>query len=82
MISNGHAISADTTHGETLQQRRPLTRRTLATIVTVGLSIFTKGLFVFLELLPAYVAGMRVEENRVPLIAWQLLDTDTTIVAA
>jgi hypothetical protein len=48
VIPHGHALTADAAKNQTLQQRRTLSRRTLATIISVRLSILTqKPLIVF-----------------------------------
>ena len=58
VITHRHAVTADATHHEPLQQRRPLAWRTLATIASVGAGVVAQSLLVLLILLPGDVPRM------------------------
>src|SRR5258708_7848305 len=68
MVNHLHALAADATDHQTLQQRGTFTRRTLATLGAERMRILLKQLLVLLIFLPGDVAEMGAERQSVPLV--------------
>jgi hypothetical protein len=82
VVAHRHAVATDAAHDEPLQQCRSLAWRTLATVVSVGAGVVAQCLLVVLILLPGNVPRMRVEQDRVPLIAGQRRETHAPVWTA
>ena len=66
-VAHGHALAAATADDQSLEQRRSLAGRALAPFGPVGLGVLAEARQVGLVLRPADVAGMGIEDERVPL---------------
>ena len=78
-VPHGHAGSALAAEHEPLQQRRPLTWRTAAPIVSMCLRLLAQQALVRFVLLPCDVALVCAGQQRVPVVARQRLDLLRTI---
>jgi hypothetical protein len=68
VVSNRHPASAYATDHQALQQRGTFAWRTLTTVCSDGLRVFSKALEVLFILLPGNVAGVNILEKH-PLFA-------------
>ena len=71
MVAHGHPVAADAADDEALQQRRAFTRRTAPAIRPDRLRVLSQTSLIRLEVGPADVAGMRIGDQRGPLLARQ-----------
>lgn len=71
MIAHGHAITAASTHRESLQEGWPLAGRTASAIAPVGLRILAEAALILFEVLPGNVASMGLRDQRGPLLTRQ-----------
>ena len=74
VVPHGHAAPAAAADHEALQQRGSLTRRSPFAVAAVRGGVGGQRLLVGLELFEIEVAGVRVGDQRGPLVAWQRRD--------
>jgi hypothetical protein len=68
VIAHGHAIPADPTEREALEEGGALARGTPASVAADGLGILQQPPLVLFELLPGNVAGMRLRDQGGPFL--------------
>src|SRR5215471_1285096 len=68
MIPYGHSLSTLCTYRQALQQGRTLAWGAFLSFRTQSLSVVTQTLDILLELIPGYIALMRVSNQRSPLL--------------
>ena len=68
MIPYGHSLSTLCTYRQALQQSRTFARRAFLSFRAQSLSVVTQTLDILLELIPGYIALMRVSNQRSPLL--------------
>jgi hypothetical protein len=68
MIPYGHSLSTLCTYRQALQQGRTFARRAFLSFCAQSLSVITQTLDILLELIPGYIALMRVSNQRSPLL--------------
>src|ERR1700751_5777078 len=68
MIPYGHSLSTLCTDRQALQQGRTFARRAFLSFRAQSLSVITQTLDILLELIPGYIALMRVSNQRSPLL--------------
>ena len=68
MISYGHSLATPCTYRQALQQGRTFARRAFLSFRAQSLSVVTQTLDILLELIPDYIALMRVSNQRSPFL--------------
>ena len=68
MIPYGHSLATLCTYRQALQQGRTFARRAFLSFRAQSLSVVTQTLDILLELIPGYIALMRVSNQRSPLL--------------
>src|SRR5580704_4119459 len=68
MIPHGHSLSTLCTYRQALQQGRTFAWRAFLSLCAQSLSVVTQTLDILLELIPGYIALMRVSNQRSPLL--------------
>ena len=68
MIPYGHSLATLCTYRQALQQGRTFARRAFLSFCAQSLSVITQTLDILLELIPDYIALMRVSNQRSPLL--------------
>ena len=68
MIPYGQSLAALCTYRQALQQGSTFARRAFLSFCAQSLSVVTQTLDILLELIPGYIAVMRVSNQRSPLL--------------
>jgi hypothetical protein len=76
VIAHGHAIATDPAHREPLEQRGALAWRTPSSVGSIGLRVLAEPALIVFKVFPGDVAGMRVRDERRPLLAREPLVHD------
>jgi len=73
VIVDAHSLSAAAADGEALQQYGAFAGGTAGAVLAVRAGVVSECALVVLELFPGEVAGVRVRDQRGPLLAGQLV---------
>src|SRR5438128_10597729 len=71
VVADRHSATTPTAHRQSLEQRRTFARRSMPSVGAVGLTVVMQAAEVVFKLVPGDVAGVRIANQRMPLLAWQ-----------